>query len=112
LQIDPHIVKKKGISKSKWIADLIREKTGASWPEEIQEIAGQWSDLPANVLPFGQEEAFSAAQIRDDLERKGVAIGPYDVLIAATAVSHRATLITHNRKQFKRVDALKMEDWY
>ncbi len=40
------IVKKKGISKSKWIADLIREKTGASWPEEIQEIAGQWRDLP------------------------------------------------------------------
>ncbi len=65
-----------------------------------------------NVLAFGHEEAVSAAQIRDDLERKGVPIGPYDVLIAATAVSHRATLVTHNRKEFKRVDALKMEDWY
>jgi hypothetical protein len=41
------IVKKKGISKSRWIADLIREKTDSIWPEEIRNLAGEWTDLPS-----------------------------------------------------------------
>ena len=40
-------IKKSGKSKSKWIADLIREKTAGSWPENIVKLAGTWSDLPA-----------------------------------------------------------------
>jgi len=39
-------VKKSGKSKSKWVADLIREKTARSWPENIINLAGAWSDLP------------------------------------------------------------------
>lgn len=41
-----NIVKKSGISKSKWIADLIKEKTSSSWPEHIYDLAGAWKDLP------------------------------------------------------------------
>ena len=40
------VIKKKGISKSKWIADLIREKTAVVWPDHIQKLAGAWKDLP------------------------------------------------------------------
>jgi len=40
------ITKKKGISKSKWIAELIREKTSSTWPERIVGLAGAWADLP------------------------------------------------------------------
>ncbi len=36
-----------GVSKSKWIADLIREKTSSIWPENIVRLAGAWSDLPS-----------------------------------------------------------------
>jgi hypothetical protein len=39
-------VKKSGKSKSKWVAELIREKTAGSWPENIINLAGAWSDLP------------------------------------------------------------------
>ena len=39
-------IKKSGKSKSKWIADLIREKTAGSWPENIIHLAGAWSDMP------------------------------------------------------------------
>ena len=39
-------IKKSGKSKSKWVADLIREKTAGSWPENIINLAGAWSDLP------------------------------------------------------------------
>jgi len=34
------------VSKSKWIADLIRDKTATSWPEGIANLAGIWKDLP------------------------------------------------------------------
>jgi len=40
------IVKKKGVSKSKWIAELIKEKTESTWPEHIVDLAGAWADLP------------------------------------------------------------------
>jgi hypothetical protein len=41
------ITKKQGISKSKWIAELIKEKTSNPWPERIAGLAGAWADLPA-----------------------------------------------------------------
>ena len=40
------MVEKSGISKSKWIAELIREKTATTWPENIIRLAGAWKDLP------------------------------------------------------------------
>lgn len=64
------------------------------------------------VLPFAQKEASVAAQIRATLEQAGTSIGAYDVLIAATARSIGATLITHNVEEFSRVPQLQIEDWY
>ena len=40
------VIKKGGISKSRWIADLIKEKVSTAWPEKVAELAGSWSDLP------------------------------------------------------------------
>ena len=40
------MVKKSGISRSKWIAELIREKTSITWPENVRKLAGAWGDLP------------------------------------------------------------------
>lgn len=41
-----NMVEKSGISKSKWIAELIREKTTTTWPENVVRLAGAWKDLP------------------------------------------------------------------
>ncbi len=41
-----NVVKKTGISKSKWISDLIKQKMTSTWPENIVKIAGAWTDLP------------------------------------------------------------------
>jgi hypothetical protein len=38
-------VKDGGVSKSRWIADLIKEKVATSWPENIAALAGAWSDM-------------------------------------------------------------------
>lgn len=64
------------------------------------------------VLPFDQRAAIAAADVRVSLERKGSPMGPYDTLIAGTALAHTATLVTHNTGEFQRVDGLEVEDWY
>jgi hypothetical protein len=40
------MIKKTGISKSKWISDLIKQKMSSTWPENIIKLAGAWTDLP------------------------------------------------------------------
>jgi len=42
------VIKNGGVSKSRWIADLIKEKIASSWPENIVALAGAWSDLPTS----------------------------------------------------------------
>ena len=64
------------------------------------------------ILPFGTAEARQAAQIQATLEQKGESIGPYDLLIAGTALAHNHTLVTHNVQGFGRVPGLQIADWY
>ena len=37
--------KSEQISKSKWVAALIKEKVASEWPESIARLAGAWKDL-------------------------------------------------------------------
>ena len=65
-----------------------------------------------NILPFGIDEVRCAAAIRANLEKNGTSIGPYDVLIAGTALSNKGILVTHNTKEFERIEGLQLEDWF
>jgi len=42
-----HMIKNTGIPKSKWIADLIRQKIALEWPESVIDMAGSWKDFPS-----------------------------------------------------------------
>jgi tRNA(fMet)-specific endonuclease VapC len=64
------------------------------------------------VLPFNRAIAESAANIRASLERQGQPIGPFDGLIAGTALAEKATLVTHNTREFSRVQGLQVVDWF
>ena len=65
-----------------------------------------------NVIPYGIKEAKASAQIRYFLEKQGNIIGPFDILIAGTALANNATLVTRNVKEFNRITNLKVIDWY
>jgi len=58
------ITKSMHISKSKWVANLIKEKIADEWPESVKNLAGAWTDLP------------SAEEIREglceDIKREGI----------------------------------------
>ena len=64
------------------------------------------------VVEFGEREAKASALIRADLEQRGTPIGPIDILIAGSAKAHHLTLVTHNTKEFMRVEGLALKDWF
>jgi tRNA(fMet)-specific endonuclease VapC len=51
------------------------------------------------------------ARIRSEIEIDGKPIGSMDLLIAAIALAHGLTLVTHNVREFSRVRGLQLEDW-
>lgn len=60
---------------------------------------------------FDDSCAGLCGEIRANLEKQGLPIGPYDLLIAATAIRHGLILVTHNTDEFSRVKQLVIEDW-
>ena len=66
---------------------------------------------PFEILPFTEDDAERTGIIRADLTRRGLTIGPFDVLIAAQALERDLTLVTNNTREFSCVAGLKIEDW-
>ncbi len=50
-------------------------------------------------------------EIRAGLLDQGLTVGPMDLLNAATALVHGATLVTHNVKDYTNIPGLTMDDW-
>lgn len=63
------------------------------------------------ILPFDTDASLEYGSIRFKLRTQGNLIGSNDMLIAAHARALGLTLVTHNTKEFSRVDDLKIEDW-
>ena len=38
--------RKAGVSVSRWVADLVENRTRTDWPAEARELAGAWPDFP------------------------------------------------------------------
>lgn len=45
------------------------------------------------------------------LKQAGTPIGANDLWIACHALAEEATLVTHNCREFERIDGLTLEDW-
>jgi tRNA(fMet)-specific endonuclease VapC len=92
------------------LTELLHGAAKSARPEqnrlEIERFAGR-----LEVLPFDQEAAGHAGEIRAKLERQGQSIGGYDVLIAGHARSRGLIVVTGNLGEFNRVEGLRCEDW-
>lgn len=62
-------------------------------------------------LPFDGNAAVVYGRIRARLEALGTPIGPNDLQIAAIALANDLILVTHNTREFSRVEGLRLEDW-
>jgi hypothetical protein len=44
-----------GLSQSRWIAELIRERTSENWPADFLKLGGAWPDFPTLDAIRGHE---------------------------------------------------------
>jgi tRNA(fMet)-specific endonuclease VapC len=51
-------------------------------------------------------------RLRALLRRQHQLIGDLDLAIAASALTHGLTLVTHNARHFNRIPGLQLDDWY
>ena len=60
---------------------------------------------------FDADAASVYGRMRATLEARGLVIGPYDLQIAAHALSLGVVLVTDNVRELRRVPALRVENW-
>ena len=63
------------------------------------------------IYSFNEPAAEEYAVIRASLEKKGLMISERDTQIASIAMANNLTVVTHNVKEFGRINKLKVEDW-
>jgi tRNA(fMet)-specific endonuclease VapC len=85
------------------------EKSRAKKRERRDKI--QWISSLLQLHPFDEKAAQEYAVVRCQLGRNGHPISERDTQIAAVALAHQLTVVTHNVKEFRRVARLKIEDW-
>lgn len=62
-------------------------------------------------IPFDDQAALVAGKLRATMEKAGNMIGPFDLLIAAHALSLGLVLVSGNVAEFNRVSGLNLETW-
>lgn len=77
--------------------------------ENLQNLSNFFADLIS--LPFDSKAAQICGQLRANLQARGTPIGVYDLQIAAIALANNLTLVTHNTREFSRIEGLQLEDW-
>ena len=92
------------------LTELLYGAEKSARPAENRRTVEQFAARLA-VLPFDDAAAAHAANIRTTLERQGLPIGGYDVLIAGHARSRGLVVVTGNLREFTRVEGLRSEDW-
>ena len=60
---------------------------------------------------FDKNSIIEYGKIRNTLQKTGNIIGANDLIIASIVKANRGILVTHNVKEFTKVEGLMIEDW-
>src|SRR6266851_4867168 len=89
-----------------WLAVIAKEKSALRQVAGYRELALLFEFYQEfEIVPFDE----AAAQQFDDLRGQRLRLGAMDLKIAATALVHRALLLSANRRDFERVPGLRVE---
>ncbi|MDX9802112.1 MAG: type II toxin-antitoxin system VapC family toxin [Spirochaetia bacterium] len=106
LSKNPEDIKIPSIVKAELLYGAEKSQTKDKTREKIYEFL-----LPFEIVGFNDAAAERFGKMREYLEKKGMIIGPNDLILASTVLSFNGTLITNNVKEFKRIKELKIENW-
>ena len=84
----------------------VERATGAQRHSRERFLQALITVLP--IIPYSEQTAYHHARLWADLEGAGKMIGPYDLVVAATALEREAELATFNKKHFAKVPRLKV----
>jgi len=97
------------ITASELLHGVHRLKGGVSRARSDVFVEALLRRLP--VIPFDLSVARAHAALGADLRARGRAVGPHDLIIAATAVSLDYAVATRDRRSFPRIPGLEMLYW-
>jgi tRNA(fMet)-specific endonuclease VapC len=63
------------------------------------------------IASFNAKAAYAYGDLRAELKKGGILIGPLDMLIAAHALALNVTLVTDNVREFERITKLSIANW-
>jgi tRNA(fMet)-specific endonuclease VapC len=92
------------------IAELNYGAKSSQYPEKNLEKLSRFIDI-IQIIPFDLSCAIKFGDIKSKLRAIGKPTGEVDALIAATAMTHDAVLITNNLRHFENIEGLKTEGW-
>jgi tRNA(fMet)-specific endonuclease VapC len=92
------------------VAELDYGAKASQKAEDNLEKLHRFVDI-VRVVPFDPECTKIFGTIKSKLRKMGRPTGEVDALIAATAMSNKAILVTGNRKHFENIKGLKVEIW-
>lgn len=92
------------------LAELFQGVEKSARPEHNLQVVEDFISR-LEILDYGIKAAAHYGGIRADLEKSGEIIGINDLHIAGHARSEGLILVTNNVREFKRIEALRIENW-
>jgi len=83
-----------------------RAKASATFLRGVQNLLHE-----VQLLTVDHDVAYQFGQVRAQLLDQGQPVATADLLIAATALLHGLTLVTHNVQDFQNIPGLQVVDW-
>lgn len=63
------------------------------------------------IIPLGRESVEIFGIYKAKLEKSGIPLDDFDLILASIALAHNLTLVTNNTKHFQRIEGLKITNW-
>jgi tRNA(fMet)-specific endonuclease VapC len=106
LSTSPNEISIPSIVKAELLLGAYKSKNRKGNAEKVEQLLA-----PFEIIPFEDLMTYVYADIRKKVEKRGEVIGPNDLLIASIVKFSEGIIVTHNVKEFKRIEGLKVEDW-
>ena len=68
-------------------------------------------ELSFEIIPISEGSAEIFGMTKTRLEKTGLPLDDFDLIIASSALSNNLVLVTNNVRHFQRIEGLKLTNW-